>query len=74
MVIPAILDSKEKRVKSANRLTGALWAGRAVFAHPVPSYLEFIDHAWISEDLFSGIAAALRDPQRAERQIRGGQE
>ncbi len=74
VVIPATLETRDKQVKSANRLTEALWAGRAVFAHPVPSYLDFIDHAWISEDIVTGIAAALRDPGRIERQIRAGQD
>ena len=74
VIIPATLVSAEKRVKTANRLTEALWAGRHVLAHPVPSYLEFRDCAWISEDLIAGLGAALRHPAGVLRQVQAGQE
>jgi hypothetical protein len=73
VIIPATLDSAEKRVKSANRLTEALWAGRHVLAHPVPSYLAFRDCAWISEDLIAGLGAALRHPAGVLRQLQAAQ-
>jgi hypothetical protein len=73
VVIPATLDSAEKRVKSANRLTEALWAGRHVLAHPVPAYLPFRECAWIGEDLLAGLAAALDAPQPVSERIRNGQ-
>jgi hypothetical protein len=74
VVIPATLDAAQKRVKSANRLTEALWAGRHVLAHPVPSYAEFRDCAWIGGDLLTGLAAALRNPCAVPAQLRAAQE
>jgi hypothetical protein len=40
VIIPS-LDAPEKRVKSANRMIEALWAGRPVVAQPLPAYLDF---------------------------------
>ncbi|MDB5434476.1 MAG: hypothetical protein JWR47_733 [Phenylobacterium sp.] len=40
VVIPS-RDAPEKRVKSANRMIEALWAGRPVVAQPMPAYLAF---------------------------------
>lgn len=74
VLLPATLEKTQKQVKSANRLTESLWAGRAVFAHPVPSYLAFMEHAWISEDIFPGMSAALRNPSNVTRQIEAGQD
>jgi len=44
VVIVPSLDSAEKRVKSANRMVEALWAGRPVAAQPMPAYRAF--EAW----------------------------
>jgi glycosyltransferase involved in cell wall biosynthesis len=74
VVIPATVDAAQKRVKTANRLTEALWAGRPVLAHAVPSYLEFADCAWIGEDLAAGLDVALRHPEAVVRQVRAGQD
>lgn len=73
VIIPATVDNAQKRAKTANRLTEALWAGRPVLAHAVPSYLEFADCAWIGEDLVAGLGVALRNPQQVLRQVRAGQ-
>ena len=45
VLLPALLDEPWTLAKSANRIIEALWAGRFVVAHPVPSYLEFSDWA-----------------------------
>lgn len=74
VVIPATLGTSEKRIKSANRLTAALWAGRPALAHPVPSYEEFRDYTWIGVDLFCGLDTALREPGAVLRNIKAAQE
>jgi glycosyltransferase involved in cell wall biosynthesis len=74
VIIPATVDNAQKRAKTANRLTEALWAGRPVLAHAVPSYLEFAHCAWIGEDLVAGLGVALRNPQQVLRQVRAGQD
>jgi len=74
VVIPATVNNAQKRAKTANRLTEALWAGRPVLAHAVPSYREFEQCAWIGEDLIAGLGVALRDPDAPLRQVRAGQD
>jgi len=73
VIIPATLQNSRKRSKSANRVTESLHAGRYVLAHPVPSYLEFADYAWIGDDLFAGMDWALAHPDSVVKQIEAGQ-
>lgn len=73
VVIPATLHISRKRSKSANRVTESLNAGRYVLAHPVPSYLEFADYAWIGDDLLEGMDWALAHPEAVINQIESGQ-
>lgn len=73
VIIPATLQNLRKRSKSANRLTESLHAGRYVLAHPVPSYLEFADYAWINNDLLEGMDWALANPDLVVSQIKAGQ-
>lgn len=73
VIVPATLQNLRKRSKSANRLTESLHAGRYVLAHPVPSYLEFADYAWVDSDLFEGMDWALANPDLVVRQIKAGQ-
>jgi hypothetical protein len=56
VVIPALPDAPWTLAKSPNRIIEALWAGRFVVAHPIPSYMEFKDWAWLGGDLAEGIA------------------
>lgn len=56
VVIPALPGAQWTLAKSPNRIIEALWAGRFVVAHPIPSYMEFKDWAWIGGDLAEGIA------------------
>lgn len=56
VIIPSVPDNRRLLAKSTNRMVESLWAGRFVVAHPVPSYMEFKDWAWIGEDLAEGIA------------------
>jgi hypothetical protein len=56
VVIPALPEVGWTLAKSPNRIIESLWAGRFVVAHPIPSYMEFKDWAWIGADLTEGIA------------------
>lgn len=62
-----------KRVKSANRLTEALWAGRWVVAHPLPSFREWAGTAAVAEDLAAALTASLERPQDILERIARGQ-
>ena len=59
VVIPSILSSANKTVKSPNRVVESLWAGRFVAANPLPSYTEFSPWAWIDPDIRKGIEWAM---------------
>jgi hypothetical protein len=73
VILPGLPEDPWYRVKSANRLTDALWAGRPVLASPVPAYREFADCAGLGEDLAAGIRSALADPQLVAERTRMGQ-
>lgn len=74
VIVPARLEEPGKLAKSPNRLLEGLVAGKLVVAHPVPSYLEFQQHAWIGERLSEGIAWAAKHPREAVQRIRSGQQ
>jgi SAM-dependent methyltransferase len=72
VVLPSNTVDSTKAVKSPNRLVNGLWAGRFVIAHPLPSYEEFTDYAWVGENIADGVRWALQNPQAvAERIVRG---
>lgn len=72
IVLPSNTEDSRKAVKSPNRLVNGLWAGRFVVAHPLPSYEEFADYAWVGENLGEGVRWALDNPRAvAERVVRG---
>ncbi len=73
VVLPSNAEDSKKAVKSPNRLVNALWAGRFVIAHPLPSYEEFADYAWVGADLAEGVAWALEHPQAVADRLRRGQ-
>jgi glycosyltransferase involved in cell wall biosynthesis len=59
--------------KSHNRLVAAIAAGRFALASPIPSYLELRDYAWVEDDLASGIAWAVLNPEAARERVARGQ-
>ena len=73
VLLPSERLHSKKHARSANRLIEALRAGRFAIAHPVPSYLEFSDHAWIGEDLCEGIEWAVAHPNAVMERISRGQ-
>jgi len=73
VVIPS-LPTKMKIVKSPNRLVETLRAGRFALAHPLPSYAQFEEYAWINDDLPSGILWSLDNKQEVTKRVQMGQD
>ena len=63
-----------KRVKSANRLTEALWGGRWVVAHPQPSFLRWAEVAAVDHDLAGALLRSLARPEEVRQRIAAAQE
>lgn len=74
IVLPSNAESSTKAVKSPNRLVNGLWAGRFVVAHPLPSYEEFTEYAWVGENIADGVRWALENPRESYQRIVRGQE
>jgi len=74
VLLPADLQDGMRAVASPNRLARALWAGRAVIAHPLPSYLEFRDAALLDADPIDAIREALAHPEEVVARIELGQQ
>lgn len=72
VIIPSLKD-RHYKAKSPNRLIEALWAGRAVAAHRVPSYADFAPFCSLGEDIAGAIAAMIADPSAIEQRIAAGQ-
>jgi hypothetical protein len=72
VAIPS-LETPHYLAKSPNRLIEAIWAGRAVAAHPIPSYREFHDFCWLGQNIAVGIAWLIRNRETVQRQIAEGQ-
>ena len=58
VVIPSKLDSFDN-CKSPNRIVESIWAGRAVFAHTIPSYNAFSLSAFLGDNIPDLIACSL---------------
>lgn len=74
VVLPSNTRDSRKAVKSPNRLVNGLWAGRFVIAHPLPSYEEFADYAWVGENMADGVRWALENRQAVVERIVRGQD
>lgn len=68
-----VIESGRKAVKSPNRLTESLWAGRFVVADSIPAYAPFADLVPLGSGLERGVMDALADPARAEANLREAQ-
>lgn len=66
------LDTK-KAVKTANRLTDALHAGRYVVASPLPAYQPFAEFVCLTDDVAAGLRRYLDAPAAALTAIERGQ-
>jgi len=74
VIIPSDPHNPRKSVKSPNRFTESLWAGRFVVAHPLPSYEPLAAFGWVGEDLGEGLAWLLQHPDAALARVRAGQD
>jgi hypothetical protein len=72
--IPSNPDDPRKAVKSPNRFTESVWAGRFVLAHPLPAYRELSECGWVGDDLGDGVKWLAAHPDEALARIRRGQE
>ena len=74
VIIPSNPHDPRKAVKSPNRFTEALWAGRFVLAHPLPAYEALAAYGWVGEDLGEGLTWLLDHGADAVERIRQGQK
>lgn len=72
--IPSNPYDPRKVVKSPNRFTESLWAGRFVLAHPLPAYQELADCGWVGEDLAAGVRWLAGNSEAAMHRVRKGQQ
>lgn len=72
--IPSNPQDPRKAVKSPNRFTESVWAGRFVLAHPLPAYRELAECGWVGDDLGEGVKWLAANPDQALARIRRGQE
>ncbi len=73
VLIPSDPDDPRKAVKTANRLTDSIHAGRWVVASPLPAYLPWREHASLVDDPLEGLAHWLAQPDRIEAALLAGQ-
>ena len=74
VIIPSNPDDPRKAVKSPNRFTEALWAGRFVIAHSLPAYEALGAYGWVGAELGDGLAWLLEHVEDAGERIRAGQQ
>jgi glycosyltransferase involved in cell wall biosynthesis len=74
VIIPSNPHDPRKAVKSPNRFTESVWAGRFVVAHPLPAYEPLAAYGWVGEHLGEGLAWLLDHVEDARERIRAGQE
>ena len=72
--IPSDPRDPRKAVKSPNRFTESLWAGRFVLAHPLPAYRELADYGWVGEDLCEGARWLAAHGEEARQRVGRGQQ
>jgi hypothetical protein len=71
--VPADPGLRKTAVKSPNRVTEVLRAGRLPIAYPIPAYIEFADYGWIGEDIVTGIVWAMQHRSDVRVRIKAGQ-
>jgi glycosyltransferase involved in cell wall biosynthesis len=72
--IPSNPVERRRAIKSPNRFTEALWAGRFVVAHPLPAYEALADYGCVVEDLGAGLEWLVDNADTARDNIRAGQD
>jgi len=74
VIIPSDPHDPRKAVKSPNRFTESVWAGRFVVAHPLPAYEALAGYGWVGEHLGEGIAWLVDHFDEARQRVHAGQE
>ncbi len=72
VIIPS-LQNERKRVKSANRMIEALWAGRPVVAQPMPAYLPFERWTPVRPTISEGLAQLLAEREQIAPRLQAAQ-
>lgn len=74
VLIPSDPDDVRKAVKTANRLTDAIHAGRAVVASPLPAYKSWAAYVSLVDDPIEGIRHWMTQGDQVEAALLAGQE
>jgi glycosyltransferase involved in cell wall biosynthesis len=73
VLIPSNPHDPLKAIKSPNRFSEAVWAGRFVVAHPLPAYEELAAFGWVGEDLAQGLEWYVERSDEAAARVHAGQ-
>lgn len=73
VLIPSDPADPKKAVKTSNRLTDALHAGRLVIASPLPAYQPYAAQALLTDDPLTALQQMLAEPAEALARVRAGQ-
>lgn len=73
VLIPSDPADPKKAVKTSNRLTDALHAGRLVIASPLPAYQPYAAQAVLTDDPLAALQRMLAEPAEALARVREGQ-
>ena len=74
VLLPQLTESASRRAKSNNRLIDSLHAGRFAIAHPLPSYSELREYAWVGPSIGEGLRWLLRHADEALSRLKRGQD
>jgi hypothetical protein len=74
VMIPTDVSDSKKAVKTGNRLTDAINAGRYVIASPLEAYMPFGDYCTLTHDPLNAVKAYLARPAAALARLRSGQD
>lgn len=73
VLIPSDLAMQKKVVKTGNRLTDALHAGRYVVASPLPAYLPYADCVTLTDDPVAALQNFVAEPEQCLNRLVAGQ-
>jgi len=73
VLIPSLTSDSRMAVKTSNRLTDAMNAGRYVIASPLPSYQPYAGFATLTDDPLAAVQQYLADPESHLNRLTEGQ-
>lgn len=74
VLVPSRPSDPRMAVKTGNRVTDALHAGRYVFASPLPAYQPYAEYATLTEDPLAAVRSYVAEPDRHLRRLVAGQQ